>query len=531
MFSQSVRTFTKQALQWTKVKLVYQRVTLTRFTTLFFFLAVINCVVLILLQSIAFIDNQNADEMISGFLTQANITKTRIVYETGDELYICKDLPEQSDADCSTLVSLNDNSRRELGDFVLIPRHRLANATTMKDSSGNIDGLRLSNGRVLDQDCLQSLIWLDDIMRDSMAEDIVTLIFQIWLFLLSLVAILNESLPHLGAAIAGHALVTGWAGYRIENTYKLESHYQELIVHQLCNDVDFLGGWWNLRTGHSIPILVCNVVAFVMATYLASRLYRVYARQSFELVGASPQIHQVYKSVLLLSVCVQLGGFFAIASTAMWLAKASSGTIALVAKNLNLYRAVFSIMAILEVPWTILGWICFRRESRRQFLIFAGISLLLLASSSGIFASPLYQFIFQTWPFFATMTITSYLLVVATFFLSIWCRTQFGKGLPEYLKPKETLEGEDFTPVHFNDAASVKSEKHPGSFDESFFNSLPPLLAAQTMKPPVAHFKSRDKTTSVYSDMNRSTMKLSSTPPLLQSALSEVSSISQEPPN
>jgi len=269
----------------------------------------------------------------------------------------------------------------------------------------------------------------------------------------------------------------------------------------------FLGGWWNLRTGHS-----------------------VYARQSFELVGASPQIHQVYKSVLLLSVCVQLGGFFAIASTAMWLAKASSGTIALVAKNLNLYRAVFSIMAILEVPWTILGWICFRRESRRQFLIFAGISLLLLASSSGIFASPLYQFIFQTWPFFATMTITSYLLVVATFFLSIWCRTQFGKGLPEYLKPKETLEGEDFTPVHFNDAASVKSEKHPGSFDESFFNSLPPLLAAQTMKPPVAHFKSRDKTTSVYSDMNRSTMKLSSTPPLLQSALSEVSSISQEPP-
>ncbi|KAJ4481038.1 hypothetical protein J3R30DRAFT_3700592 [Lentinula aciculospora] len=535
--SQFVRNSTKQALQWSRVKLVYQRVTLTRFTTLFFFLALFNCIILIILQSIAFIDNEDASEIISGFLTQANITKTRIVYLTGNELYECSDIPGREDASCSLLVSSGNDSRRRALDELLpmdiniVQRHHKEHAKTEKDSNGQIDGLLLDNGQFLDQTCLQSLLWLDEVIHDSMAEDIVTLTFQVWLLLLSFVTILNESLPHLGAAIAGHVLVTAWAGYRLNNTYKLQGQYQTLIVQQACNGADFLGSWWNVRADHTIPILVSNAMAFVIATYLASRLYKVYAQQSFNRVGASLRIHNIYKLVLALSVCVQLGGFFAIASTAMWLDKASSGTIKRVAQHLSLYLAVFSIMAVLELPWAILGWTCVRRENRLQFLIFAGISLLLLASSSGIFASPLYQFIFQTWPFFATMTITSYLLIVITSVLGVWCRTQFGKGLPEFLKERETPEGADFAPVYYNpdkpnlDAVrnSFDSEKGHGYAEpkDSLVESLPPLLAISqpvVEKPPRARFSfhSRFKTSSVYSDMNRGTVKLSSTPPLVR---------------
>lgn len=129
MFKQSMRSFGKQVLRRTKVKLVvrnimfleidgtdthlkYQRVTLTKFTTFFFFLTLINCIVLIVLQSISFADNAKAFETISEFLTQANITKTRIVYLSDDILYECKNIPTQSNADCSTLVSNNGNSRR-----------------------------------------------------------------------------------------------------------------------------------------------------------------------------------------------------------------------------------------------------------------------------------------------------------------------------------------------------------------------------------------------------------------------------------
>ncbi|KAE9406129.1 hypothetical protein BT96DRAFT_282076 [Gymnopus androsaceus JB14] len=433
MFKQSVRKFGKQVLQWSNVKLAYQRITLTKFTTFFFFLALINCIALVIFQSISFADNAEAYDIISGFLTQANITKNRIVYLSGDVLLECKDIPTESDADCSPLLPSGGNSRRGLDDFIgastIVQRHSSDKAKTMKDSNGEIDELMLDNGQILDQTCLQSVLWLEDIIHDSMAEDLFTLVFQIWLFLLSFVTILNESLPHLGAAI------------------KLHYHYQDLIVDQACDNVDFLGNWWDARTDHSIPILVFNAVACITTTYIASRLYKAYANQSFNRVDATSPVHKTYKLVLVLSVCVQLGGFFAIASTAMWLDKASFKSIEHVATHLDLYRVVFSVMAALEVPWAILGWICFRRESRWQFLVFFGISLLLCASSSGVFASPLYMFIFHTWPFFASLTVVAYVLIVFTSIMGVFCRLQFGKGLPEFLQQKEVPEGADFAPV------------------------------------------------------------------------------------
>ncbi|KIK56193.1 hypothetical protein GYMLUDRAFT_47407 [Collybiopsis luxurians FD-317 M1] len=547
MFSQSVRNFTKQALQWSKIKLVYQRITLTRFTTFFFHLALINCIILVILQCVAFVDNENASEIITSFLDQANVTQNRIIFISDNELVKCKDLPRLSDADCKPWIASTDSddsddikTHRALDGSVfvesgIVQRHHSENAKTEKYSNGTISGLQLDSGQVLDKNCLQSLIWLNEVIHDAMAEDIVTLVFQVWLFLLSFVTILNESLPHLGAAIAGHVLVTAWAGYRIENTYKLQEHYQQLIVQQACDGVDFLGGWWNVRTDHAIPVLIFNVIAFVLATYLASRLYKVYARETFNRVRASPQLHKIYKLVLVLSVCIQLAGFFTVASTAMWLDKASTGSIKLVAKHLVLYRAVFSTMAVLGVPWAILGWKCIRSENRRHFLIFAIISFLLLASSSAIFASPLYQFIFQTWPFFATLTIVSYLLILVTTTLGVWSRTQFGKGLPEFLKEEEKLEGADFAPVYIPDSKDRKSfdsEKGYG-LQESPFNSLPPLLAKQPLqKPPPVQFTShaRYKTSSVYSDLNRDTVKLSSTPPLVQGILSEPPPVPDHPP-
>lgn len=551
MFSQSVRNFTKQALQWSRIKLVHQRITLTKFTAFFFYLALFNCIILIALQCVAFVDNENASEIITGFLDQANVTQNHIIYISNNELLKCKDLPSLSDAKCKTWLeadgSGNDddeddlkdsNSRRALVGSVYarrahVPRHHSMDAKTEKYSNGTISGLELDDGTVLDESCIQSLIWLNDVIHDSMAEDIVTLVFQIWLFLLSFVTILNESLPHLGAAIAGHVLVTAWAGYRIEHTFNLQDHYKELIVGQACGGVDFLGTWWDVRTDHTIPILVFNVIAFVLATYLATRLYKVYARETFNRVRASPQLHNIYKLVLVLSVCIQLAGFFTVAATAMWLDKASTGSIKLVAKHLTLYRAVFSTMAVLEIPWASLGWKCIRSENRRQFLIFAGISGLLLASSSAIFVSPLYQFIFQTWPFFATMTIVSYLLVLVTTILGVWSRTQFGKGLPEFLKEEEKLEGADFAPVYIPDLKermSFDSEKGHG-FDTLPVASLslPPLLASQPLqKPPPV--QTRYKTSSVYSDINRDTVKLSSTPPLAQEILSEPSPVPHRPP-
>lgn len=49
-----------------------------------------------------------------------------------------------------------------------------------------------------------------------------------------------------------------------------------------------------------------------------------------------------------------------------------------------------------------------------------------------MFASTLYRYVFNTWRFFAVMTIAAYILLVVTSILGVLCRLQFGNGLVEY---------------------------------------------------------------------------------------------------
>ncbi|THU93834.1 hypothetical protein K435DRAFT_757066 [Dendrothele bispora CBS 962.96] len=327
MLGKSSRRIWKDALRLTKIKLVYARVTLTKWTTLYFFLSLLYCVVLVVLQGITVSENAEAVGIIDGLLGSSNISQHRLVVCTGTTLEMCKDLPSQPDAQCEVIQGTDLFARDKA--FVSIG----ANST-----------FQLQSRDVPSNQCLQSLTWLKDTIRDSIREDIVTLIFHIWLFLLSFVAILNESLPHLGAALAGHVLVTAWAGYRFRNSRHQQDLYKTFIVNGPCQ-TDYLGGWWDLRLNHTIPIIIINTLFFLFITLLSVRLYNVYARQSFKRVGASRQIHAVYKLVLGLSVCLQLAGFFTVASTGMWIDKASNGDIRRVAKHLVLYRTVFSIMA------------------------------------------------------------------------------------------------------------------------------------------------------------------------------------------
>lgn len=64
--------------------------------------------------------------------------------------------------------------------------------------------------------------------------------------------ILNESLPHLGASLAGHLLGTAWAGFRVSSSKHLQDRYNKFIVHGTCDGIDLLQDWWSLRTRHTV---------------------------------------------------------------------------------------------------------------------------------------------------------------------------------------------------------------------------------------------------------------------------------------
>jgi hypothetical protein len=106
---------------------------------------------------------------------------------------------------------------------------------------------------------------------DAKREDLVTLAFHFWSFSVAFVAVmhtfygpirrganisfcqvLNESLPHLGAALAAHILGTAWAAYRVSSTETLRAEYMSLISGGACKGVDMLGDWWEVRKLHAV---------------------------------------------------------------------------------------------------------------------------------------------------------------------------------------------------------------------------------------------------------------------------------------
>ena len=111
-----------------------------------------------------------------------------------------------------------------------------------------------------------------------------------------------------------HILATAWAGYRIHQTLDIRSIYYRLISASdgaACGDVDMLGPWWDMRIQHAIPIVIFNALSLLWFVALSLQLFKVriillslfmvltcvqvYKHQSFSRVGASPQIHKVYK--------------------------------------------------------------------------------------------------------------------------------------------------------------------------------------------------------------------------------------------
>lgn len=88
----------------------------------------------------------------------------------------------------------------------------------------------------------------------------------------------------------------------------------------------------------------------------------------------------------------------------------------------------------LEVPWLIISWKAIHTEHNILTMLFLIIGSLIAAAWAAMFASSTYRWTFSTWPFFACMTVLSFVLLVASLVLGAICRSNFGKGLAHYRK-------------------------------------------------------------------------------------------------
>ncbi|THG93525.1 hypothetical protein EW145_g8355, partial [Phellinidium pouzarii] len=256
-------------------------------------------------------------------------------------------------------------------------------------------------------------------LHDAWRENISFLIFQIWLLGVSIVTILNESVPHLITALITHALSTMWVAFQVSRTGHFESIFKTLVVDDACGGINTMPTFWSVRLRFFIPILALNVVAFVITLVVSLRLFNVYTRQTCKRVGESSAMNRRYLFVLLFSVFLQTSVFFTLCSSALWVDTLCNGALAPFVQHKTAYRVIFIITCIIELPWLIAGWISFRREHRLWSAVFLVVGATVTIAWSTMFASSVYRWTFQNFPFFATMTVTSFVVLVITLGLGL----------------------------------------------------------------------------------------------------------------
>jgi len=176
------------------------------------------------------------------------------------------------------------------------------------------------------------------------------------------------------------------------------------------------------------------------------------------------------------------------------------------------------------IPWLIIGWLFVRRECQWRFLLFSVLSIVLLTIFTSLFWSGLYRFMFSSWPFFTTITVTAYVLVVFSLILAIWCRFNFGHGFAHFIQVCRVLENMDFPTVQFSKEADPETGNKQAP--RSMILEIPPIPSPSGLPTKRNGTFMR---ASVYSNHNVATVKLSSSQPLHsethQSSLSPTPSV------
>ena len=112
-------------------------------------------------------------------------------------------------------------------------------------------------------------------LRNTNREDMVFIAFQFWLLGMSIVSLLNESMPHIFASLLTHVMATGWATFQITRTATFHSEFNRVITKGACKQITLLPHYWEARGQAEIPSLVMHVVALLVSCFLTWRLIKV----------------------------------------------------------------------------------------------------------------------------------------------------------------------------------------------------------------------------------------------------------------
>jgi hypothetical protein len=474
-----------------KVKSAYARITLNRITAAFFVFSFVHCFAQGIIQSFLFSIDSEYNTLLSAITNEAGIpSKQNMTFLEGSSgnfhLQICDELPSSASKlgryPCMDIFKSSptpDGFRvQDQVSLVLPALNSGFNVAASRDLSNNTDGVNLSsqNGTTvfLSLQCAQILLYPEQVMQNLRREDITFVALQFWLFSISFIAILYDSIPHTLAVLFARVLVTAWAIYAVWRTEYLDSLFHQMIIDSAtpCH-VDLFPNYFQTRTAYEIPDIILNWTALIISLYLSWHLLKVYNAQSFKCVGAPRHIVRIYKFFMAILACLQLEVFVLVVAMALWVEKLTNSPMATYSWHTTVYQGLFIFTTVVLIPWITMGWFAVRREMKLMMSIFLTIAFMLLSSWAIMFYSLIYRWTLAQWPFLACFTGVSFILIIASIVLGVVCWLNFNKGLAEYLHIEDALSSANFMPQVFTHDVEKGSSDFKIRQDDLFERELP----------------------------------------------------------
>ncbi|KAK0478782.1 hypothetical protein IW261DRAFT_186712 [Armillaria novae-zelandiae] len=460
-----------------KAKSLHARVTRNRLTFTFFLFGLLHCFAQGIIQSFLFSIDSEYSSFLSDVVHAAELPPKNHTYLEGSSgnyrLRMCNYIPH-FDYNCTDVFeSYRDTRPSDIPSKDSVKRGELLRANIGSKAqpvlSRNETGITIESHDgeekvLLDTQCVQILVFPSQDLRNNEREDLALVFIQFWLFVISVIAMLYDSVPHIVAGFCARTLLTAWSAYVLWRTHSKKSVYQELIGNPdtPCSVDLFNEDYFRVRNGYEIPDLILNLTALAIACYLSLTLFRDYNKRSFKCVGAPKHIVVLYKYFMALQACLQLELYVLMAGMGLWIDQLFNTYIGAISEHTFVYEGVFIFYTVLVIPWLVLGWYAIRHERTVLTALFIFASFVFLFTMSIMFYSQVFRWTFVSWANLACFLVASMLLMVACIILGVICLHNFGKGLSNYLYADAILESLEFSPAVFENDI----EYHVGSKEE-----------------------------------------------------------------
>ncbi|TCD64570.1 hypothetical protein EIP91_003897 [Steccherinum ochraceum] len=418
----------------------YLRITFSRLTLSFFIFSTIYCIVQGVIQSLLLNTDLGADNLVAAILQEGEVPLVNVPWyiQHGNDatLNICSEIPGTTwpyDScvtvyDTATSASLNTNWTSPVGyrradvpytfhQTLLTRPHGTANSEITLQATRNSSG---------------------------------SLIF--------------DSVPHLLALLCMRILETIWSSYTIWRTLDIQHRLQTLVVDDssACR-ADLFCQYFHNRLSFQVLDLILNVTGLICTACMAWFLIKMYNIQTFKRVGPPNEVVRIYRVFLTLRVALHLSLFLITAVMGLWVDQLMSGPIAAISSRTGLYNALVIFTLVTLVPWCFMGTFAVRRENKIVMTVFLLVCFIYLATWPMMFFSDVYRWTWLQWPFFASMSAVSFVVLVCAGVFAVGCLINFNRGLAHYLHVEDVLAQSDFYPELFPTRDLENKDEHPAS--------------------------------------------------------------------